>query len=371
MTYARARLWLGISSVGLIVILALAALLLNWPHLVFAGFAPTFYSDALGLTWIIALYSALHMPLDYIGGYWLPCHFSRQCLMFPFFASQYIRGFLLQSLFLIGSGLLVLQAGRFGGRWAVMVILALVMLLMVEAQDWIARLVGGLRVTSSEWIAGRRVVMISGMDSGFSGGLAGLPGRERIIFPALWQKVLPKPLLGLETERRSATIKTGCRLRGLCLAMAWNLSGFYLSSILPGAGVATLAELFRTALGFTIWSFTGLLLLPTLSRYAVYEMDQVARSSGMAEEEFALLVRELDQLQDDEPKRPPGVEAIFHPIPNVELRLERFRNGWSGKGAWNAARYALYLSWPCLGFLNRAVHCNAGRPELWVMLPVD
>ena len=132
-----------------------------------------------------------------------------------------------------------------------------------------------------------------GMDCGSagghdSGGLAGLPGRERIIFPALWQKVLPKPLLGLETERRSATIKTGCRLRGLCLAMAWNPSNFYLSSLLPGAGVATLAELFRTALGFTIWSFAGLLLLPTLSRYVVYEMDKVARLRGMAEEEFAL-----------------------------------------------------------------------------------
>ena len=190
-----------------------------------------------------------------------------------------------------------------------------------------------------------------------SGGLDGLPGRERIIFPALWQKVLPKPLLGLETERRSATIKTGCRLRGLCLAMAWNPSGFYLSSLLPGAGVATLAELFRTALGFTIWSFTGLLLLPTLSRYAVYEMDQVARSRGIAEEDFALLVRELDQLQDDETKRPSGVEAIFHPVPNVELRLEC-----------SAICALSILALPGLSEPRCSLQC---RPELWVMLPVD
>jgi hypothetical protein len=177
--------------------------------------------------------------------------------------------------------------------------------------------------------------------------------------------------MGLQLERRFAMIKAGCRLRGLGLAMAWNLSGFYLSSLLPGAGVASVSELFRTALGFTIWSFFGLLLLPTLSRYAVYEMDQVARANGLAEKDFAMMVRELDQLQDDEPKRPAGIEVIFHPIPSVESRIERFRNGWSGKGAWNAARYALYLSWPCLGFLNRAVHCNTGRPELWVMLPTD
>ena len=371
MSYARARLSLGIGSVALFVVLAFVSLLLNWPHRVFAGFVPTPYFDAMGLIWIIALYSALHIPLDYIGGYWLPCHYSRQCLLFSFFASQYIRGFLVQGVFLVGSGVIVLQAGRYGGRFAVILVLAAVMLLMVEAQDWLARLVGGLSVSSEEWIEGRRVLLISGMDTGFCGGFAGLPGRERLILPALWQKILPKSIMGLQLERRFAMIKAGCRLRGLGLAMAWNLSGFYLSSLMPGAGVASVAELFQTALGSTIWSFFGLLLLPTLSRYAVYEMDQLARSQGLAENDFALMVRELDQLQDDEPKRPTGIEAIFHPIPSVEPRIERFRNGWNGKGAWNAARYALYLSWPCLGFLNRAVHCNTGRPELWVMLPID
>ncbi len=371
MTYARARLCLGIGAVGLIVVLASVSLLLNWPQRVFAGFAPTLYFDAIGLIWIIALYSSLHFPLDYIGGYWLPCHYSRQCLMFSFFASQYIRGFLLQGAFLICSGLIILQAGRYGGRPTVIVLLAAVMLAMIEGQDWLARLIGGLSVSSSEWIEGRRVLMISGMDNGFSGGFAGLPGRERIIFPALWQKILPKSVMGLQMERRSSIINAGCRFRGLGLAMAWNLCGFYLSSILPGAGVASVAELFRTSLGFTLWCFLGLLLLPTLSRKAVFEMDQVARSSGLPEEEFALMLSELDQLQDDEPNRPLSVEAIFHPIPSVQSRLQRFRHAWNGKGAWNVARYALYLSWPCLGFLNRAAHCNTGRPELWVMLPVD
>ena len=78
--------------------------------------------------------------IDYIGGYWLRCHFSRHCLMFSFFASQYIRSFLVQGAFLIiASGLIVLQAGRYGGRPAVLLLLALVMLAMVEVQDWIGR----------------------------------------------------------------------------------------------------------------------------------------------------------------------------------------------------------------------------------------
>ena len=39
--------------------------------------------------------------------------------------------------------------------------------------------------------------------------------------------------------------------------------------------------------------------------------------------------------------------------------------------AWHLARTALYLSHAGLSLLPRAVHCNAGRPELWVYLPSD
>lgn len=371
MTYARARLWLGISGVGLMVLLSAISLYLNWPHRIFDGFQPNLWHDLVGLSWIVALYAAIHIPLDYIGGYWLPCHYSRQCLLFPFFASQYLRGMVTQGLFLILSGLLLLQIGRAGGRWGVIAFLAVVMLIMVEFQDRIAVWVAGLKKFASTHTSERPVLLLSGMDSGFSGGLAGLPGRERVIVPSHWERILPDSVLDVELKRRTAALATGSRLRGLLLAMVWNLSGFYISSLGPGAGVATLAEIFSTALYFTLWSFIGLLLLPTLSRYGVYELDQYARQLGMPENEFALAVRELDQLQDDEPVRPAGVEAIFHPVPSVESRLEKFRRQAKTIGAWNAARYALYLSWPCFGFLSRAVHCNSGRPELWVMLPVD
>jgi hypothetical protein len=371
MTYARARLWLGITGVGFIVTLALLALFLSWPAKVFSSFSPDLLSDAKGLLWIVALYCAIHIPLDYIGGYWLPCHFSRQCLLFSFFAAQYLRGLVVQGAFLLISGIVVLQVGRWGGLPAVMLLLAIVMIAMIEGQDWIANLVAGLKVSSSELVNGKRVVMVSGMDAGFSGGFAGLPGRERMVLPSLWQRVLPKGVLEIELKRRTAALATGSRLRGLILAIVWNLTGFYVSSHVPGASVTSIAGLFTTALGFTLWSFLGLLLLPTFSRRGVYEIDSVSRSSGLSMGEFELAVRELDQLQDDEPVRPAGIEAIFHPVPSVASRLASFGKGWQTTGAWNAARYALYLSWPCLGFLNRAVHCNSGRPELWVMLPVD
>ncbi len=364
MTYARARLWLGICGVGTIVGLATLALLFSWPQQIFEAWPSTFLSQALALGCIVAAYSLLHVPIDYIGGYWLPCYHSRQCLLFNIWAAQYLRATLSQALILWSSAIAVLAAGRLAGRPAALIAIALLMLLLIEGQDFLARFLAGLQ----REIRGG-IQFFGGMDSGFSGGLAGLPGRERIILPSLWTRILPPAAVEVITTRRQAALAS--RRRGLALALLFNLTGFLLSSYVPNAGVTNAAELFTTALAFTLWSFLGLLLLPTLSRQAVYEVDQSPSLRNVPANLFETALREIDHLQDDEPRRPNPIEAIFHPIPSVERRLDHFRSPATAFGAWNSARYALYLSWPCLGFLNRAVHCNAGRPELWVMLPID
>jgi hypothetical protein len=331
---------------------------------VFGNWGNSIPEEALGLFFIVLAYSLLHVPLDYIGGYWLPCYFSRQCLLFNMWAAQYIRATVMQGLFLLTSAMIIFAAGQLGGRPGALAAIALLMIVLVELQDRLAIWIAGLYPENKDG-----VLYLGGMDSGFAGGLAGLPGRERIVLPSLWRRLLRPEMFEVVIARRRAARST--RLRGLAVAIAFNLTGFWLASHLPGAGVTNLAELLTTALGFTLWSFLGLLTLPTLSRWGVFELDQAARQSGFNRAKFEAAVRELDELQDDEPVRPKGVEAIFHPVPCVEHRLEAYEKGWSAKGAWNAARYALYLSWPCLGFLSRAVHCNSGRPELWVMLPVD
>ena len=353
------------------VLMASLALAFRWPQVLFAAWPATVVGDLQAFGWVLVFYNLLHLPFDYVGGYWLPCHFSRQCLLFSYFFSQYLRGILAQSAMLTLSGMTVLAAGRWGGRWAALAVVAVLMLAMVEGQEWLAKFVAGLRKTREADANGRRVVYLSGWDAGFSGGVTGLPGRERLVLPSLWERALPKEAVSVELTRRMAALETGSRLRGLALAMAWNLSGFWASSHLPGAGVSTVAELFTTSLGFTLWSFVGLLLLPTASRLGVYEVDYFARQNGVPVEKFAQVAHEIDQLQDDEPVRGPGVESIFYPVPSVERRVKRFTDRAEAKGAWNAARYALFLSWPCMGWLNRAVHCNSGRPELWVMLPTD
>ena len=93
----------------------------------------------------------------------------------------------------------------------------------------------------------------------------------------------------------------------------------------------------------------------------------------------------LDRWQDDEPERSPGVESVFHPIPSLAGRLRALERPHATRAelasdpplsapalsTWHLARTALVLSHAGLSLLPRAVHCNAGRPELWIWLPAD
>lgn len=333
MTYARARLCLGITGVGL------------WVTVAAVGLA------VVSFRWweLLGVYLLGQLPLDYLGGYWLPLRYARRTE--GGFWPWYLRGVAVQTLLLLAFGGLVLILGEWGGRGAVLVGQLGLMLAMLAGQERLARgLAGEL-----------------GGDLGYTGGIAGLPGREVIVMPVAWGA----DLRTVVHQRRLAAILSGSRTRGVWLAIAWNLCGFQFASWLPGAGVAEEGALVRTVLGFVLWSFLGVLLLPTVSRRGVFEVDQAAKRLGLEESAFAEAVRELDRRQDDEPRRAVGVEAIFHPLPGVESRIARFAGGRATFGAWNAARYALFLAWPGLSLLSRAVHCNVGRPELWVFLPVE
>ncbi len=333
MTYARARLCLGISGVGLWVTVSALGL----------SMASFDWRELLGL------YLLGQVPLDYLGGYWLPLRYGRRTK--GGFWPSYVRGVAVQTLLLVAFGGLIVLLGELGGRGAVLVGQFSLMLVMVAGQERLARgLAGEL-----------------GGDVGYTGGIAGLPGREVIVIPVAWGAGLQHVVY----QRRRAAIETGSRTRGVWMAISWNLCGFQLASWLPGGGVAELGALVQTVLGFALWSFLGLLLLPTVSRCGVFEVDQAAKRLGLEEAAFSESVRELDRRQDDEARRSAGVEAIFHPLPSVESRISGFGDERPAFGAWNAARYALFLAWPCLGLLSRAVHCNVGRPELWVFLPME
>jgi hypothetical protein len=368
MTYARARLRVGIRGVGTVVVLATAALVLDLPRTLLPTAPGAWARDAVALVAVLILHAMVLAPFDVLGGFVLPRRHGRSRIGPLAFLAGWARGVAIQILVVAAAGATVLAAGRAGGLSAAAAAFVGIMLALVIAQPTLVRLVGGLAVTGRD----RDAWTVRADDEGFTGGIVGPPGLERFVVPQHWARVLGPEGLRAARARWSAAVASGSRLRGLVVAVAFNATGFVVAAQWPGADVVSVAGLVTLGLAFTLWSFVGLLVLPSVSRPAVVAADRGARETlGEATALDDTLAR-LDRMQDDEPVRSGGVETIFHPIPSLARRRAALTaEAGPRTGAWHAARTALFLSWAGLGLLSRAVHCNAGRPQLWVLLPCD
>jgi len=375
MTYARARLWTGITGVGTLVTLATVLLATGAPERWLEGRGGTPGADALVLAALVGLSAFVVLPFDLLGGLILPRRFGRVAPSAAAFALNWLRGVLVLSAISTLSGTLLLVAGRSGGRPVALGAFIALAALMILVQEPLARLVGGLRrapadIADKLGLKREHVVVLAGSDPGFSGGFTG--ASATMVLPAGWLERFRPSELALLIERRKQILASGAWRRALVLALLWNAVGFLAASYLPGAGVSTIAGLVTTALGFTLWTFIGLLALPTPSRRATVAADALVAQRPDKQRELVEAVQVLDGLQDDEPERAPGLETIFHPVPSVGNRRRALTQTVAqAKGAWHLARTALFLSHVGLSQLPRAVHCNVGRPELWVYLPTD
>lgn len=367
MSYARARLWVGISGVGIVVVLSVLALRFGWANSLLPTTTSSPGRDVLALAAVLLAHAAILAPFDLLGGYVLPRRFGRSGVSLRTFLGGWLRGISVQLGIVLLSAVVVLSAGRVGGLFGAAAAFAVVMVLLVICQWAIASLMANLVETDRQ----ADVSFIRSGDPGFTGGVVGVPGRERFLVPRQWLEVLQVEGVAVELARWNAMLTARGRILGLSVAFGWNLVGFLVAAQLPAAGVDTVAGLVTLALGFTLWSFLGLLLLPSLSRPAVHVADRLARES-VRPVVLERTLRRLDRQQDDEPERAATIETIFHPIPSVARRVESlYADDGPRFGAWHAARTALFLSWAGLGMLSRAVHCNSGRPELWALLPCD
>jgi hypothetical protein len=379
MTYASSRLRLGIFGVGSIVLLSVVSIIGQYPYALFATGNHWSLSDFSSLGILLTIFIAIMLPLDIMGGYVLPKLFGRQANGLADFFRRWIVGVSCQATLFFIAGSIILAAGRWGDRIAATLAILIMALMLIIVQKRLAFFVMGSKANDVDCVPSAvhskasddpiPVVFADHTDPGFTGGVVGLPSCESIVLPRSWEQLLSPEQLSVTITRREESIKSGSRTRGLLLALAWVCFGFLISSFLPGAGVTSVAEMVTTCLGYTCWTFLGLLILPTVSRQAAYAIDhEIVRLYGSAEPLMATL-KKLDQVQDDEPVRSLLVETIFHPVPSVENRV--LSTTTAKPFAWHAVRTILFLSWACLGLLSRAVHCNVGRPELWTMLPTD
>jgi hypothetical protein len=379
MTYGRARLWLGISGVGSFVVIAAIALAFGFPLRL--SHEQSFGSrELLQLMAVIGFYMVWLAPLDFLGGYWLPNRFQKSEAAF----AQWLRGYALAASFqalvfaICGSSIVLLSQsfGVTGGLLAVTSLTAIgwyVRSLLIFSRallpdDVTGRLSEVVAILDSWRISVPRTIVLERADRGYTGGIIGLGKHVAIVIPKAWLSFRNEEL-ATALARRALAIRTGSYSRGLVLAFGWNLLGFFLASLIPENGVSTVAGLVSAICWFTLWSFMGLLILPTVSRNACLMIDDELVRLGLPPSWVTSTASTMDQLQDDEPQRPRWIEAIFHPVPSVHGRSRPERG--RGLAAWNVARTTLLFSWPCLGVLSRSVHCNLGRPELWTMLPTD
>jgi uncharacterized protein YbjT (DUF2867 family) len=373
--YGRARLWLGISAVGTIVTMAIIGLASGFPSRFSGLFSASFANQMLQILAFVGLYMIVQLPFDLFGGYLLPRRFGRQSPPLSTYLLRLAHSALVHGAMLFTVSIALTLAGRFGGFFGSIAVAALIVMALLAARVLIARLLAPLSIQPPAAATGNAdplpVLVAKSDDEGFTGGIAGVLGARFQLVPQKWEEVLCGEGLKLAVRRRVIAVSSGGWRRGQIAAVAFTLIGIGLGTWLTGSHqLGTAQGTIRISLWFTLWSFLGLLTLPTLSRRGVVAVDELARAEGWKADLFIKNTDALDRLQDGEPVRPSLVETIFHPIPSVQSRLEG-PTAHGAVGFWDVARSAIFLSMAGAGLLGRAVHCNCGRPSLWAFLPTE
>ena len=370
MSYARARLWIGISAVGLNVLIASSVVAFDIP---------------VSQAWVIlAAYVIWMMPFDFLGGWWLPTRYGRSKQSLRAFLIDWAWGALLQSIVFIACSASILWASRLFGFGGGVVALLFCGVLLLALRPFLLNIFSRPTTSGASFdhstvsnlvagwgIASTPIEFRIAPTTGFTGGIVGLL-KPQIVFPDHWRTILTPSELAALSARRSLTVSTGSYRRGLLLAGAWLIVAYVGGCWIAGTtntGPQTALDLMRTIAGTTLCSFLGLLILPTFSRAAARRLDGMT-VGHVPKELLQSALEKIDRVQDDEPHRPRGVELIFHPVPSVALRQHRELTAERAV-PWNLARQILYLSWIVANPLVRAVHCNTGQSLLWIYPPTD
>jgi hypothetical protein len=336
----------------------------------------TLLEQLLGLAGFTLIYALVQLPFDVLGGFLLPRWYGRSHPPPWRYLAGLVRGVASHSVVLFLSATALMFAGKYGGVGGTVAAGVALTLLLLRGRGVIASAVAHTELTpsapegttSADHLS---VGMAESADEGFTGAIVGVFRPRFHLLPMKWAQVLGAEGLRVALRRRSLAVLTGSWRRGRLLALLFTLAGLTTAALLVGpTRLGTATGTIEFSLWFTLWSFVGLLTLPTLSRRGVAEVDERLLAEGFPREVVETTARRLDDMQDCERDRPAVVETIFHPIPSLEHRL-RGPHAHGRLGYWDAARTSVYLSLAGLGLLGRAVHCNCGRPALWVFLPAD
>lgn len=352
---ARQRLRLGIANVGCWVLAAAGGLL--W--LVRGGTAtlPTrwYFLIAAGCVAVQAIF-------DFIGGRWL---MPAPGPTMSGFLRAWLQGVLGHTLVLVAVALLSVASFRLTGGFSLAVVLATAGQALGRRQ--LLRVIGGVS-TSKRVSGGEEILAGEAADPAFTGGIVGFGRRAASLLPAGWLHGLTGEELACESVRRRWQVTHGQPGRTLLLVLGWNLLGAFSGSLALRLAERGPAEaLFGYACWMTLWAFAGLLVLPSLSRRFVFAADRAALDAGHDPRRW---MARFPGIVGEDGGSNAAVQTIFYPVPSARRRLSRLEDSAPVRFVpGNLARSNLYYSWSTLTLLGRAVHCNVGRPALWVFPP--
>lgn len=364
----KARLRLGICAVGTMVLLATTVLSFDLSKQFFLTEKSDPLTELLSLTWLFAGIVLVQLPFDIMGGLLIPRKYEMQQLSARRLILNWARSVLLQVILYTCLFFLYLQIGRILGPIAVIIIFFSVQLALVALQYPIWRTLVG---QSQSAVYENNLIFVNNVDHRFTGGVLGLPGREKVVIPEKWRTRMSPEILEILIQRRFQAIHNGGRIRGVLAAILWNTLSLSIALLLTPTAFESVAGIANTFFWSILLSFIGLLILPWLNRLSVFQLDQVIKGRfGLTKAE--LLASEFDDLTEQDPSRHIGEESVFQPIPCPRRRIENLKKDRGNYvPAWNVARMTIFLSWAFGGPLSRSVHCNVGRPELWAILPMD
>jgi hypothetical protein len=351
---ARRRLWLGITNVGFWVLAACTGL--GWLMLYRADAPSPWLLAAIGFGALAA-----QAAFDFLGGGTLMPEPRPSSMTF---VHTWSRGFLVHTLVLAGVGIANAISIRLTGGFGIGMVLSIFALAIGRLH--FLRLIGGVK-TAEITQDGDRLLVAEAKDPAFTGGIVGLGRRAKSLLPGRWMESLPKPELAAETSRRRWQIAHAISSRTFIVILLWNLLGTFIGTqVFQLAARPPAVALLGHACWMTLWAFASLLVLPALSRKAVLAADRAAAESG---HDIRAWIARFPDLVGEDGSPNAAVQTIFYPVPSAEMRLRQLGQPSTGFIPGNLARSNLYYSWATFTLLGRAVHCNVGRPALWVFPP--
>lgn len=353
---AKRRLALGISNVGFWVLAAVAGLV--W--LTSSSVPQVGQTDLL--QWMLAAVG-VQAVFDWVGGAVLmPAYHGG----FKRFLSRWSRGLTVHTALLWVTGIVSLWSYRLSGGFCLGVAVCTLALFLFRGR--VLRLVSGMRLRRAS-VAGAPCWSISARDPSFTGGVCGVGRGGMPLLPEAWEAGLTRAEMETLLQRRLWEIQHRLQERALLFVLCWNLAGCGLGSVLleiPGRAPET--ALLLHCCWMTLWGFLGLLLLPSASRSTVFAADNAAAGQGY---DAAAWIQKFPEITGEDGNAQTLVQRVFYPVPSARERLQCLGTSPSLTVFGNVARTNLYLSLATLTLLGRCVHCNVGRPELWVFPPSD